>query len=127
MPEIRFTIRHAAVEDIFALTATNTGYVEWELDQKDQGGKHHHATGVTKFRVEGGKNRHGKDYVFDQVVAAAAYPHNTASIQSLVPWRGLSPAVTKTLAAGHVEKAQRWVEAAYQAEKDLPEAEAMSR
>ena len=49
MPEIRFTVRHTAVEDIFALTATNTGYVEWELGQTDRGGQHHHTTGVTKY------------------------------------------------------------------------------
>ena len=55
MSETRFTVQHTAVEDIFALTGTNNGYVEWEVDQTDREGKQYHATGITKFRVEGGK------------------------------------------------------------------------
>lgn len=75
MPETRFTVQHTAVEDIFALTGTNNGYVEWEVDQTDRKGKKYHATGITRFRVEGGKIRHAKDYIFDQDVVATAYPH----------------------------------------------------
>ena len=63
-----------------ALTATNTGYVEWELDQSDRYGKRYHGSGITKFRVEGGKIRHGKDYIFDQVVTATAYPHKEPAV-----------------------------------------------
>jgi ketosteroid isomerase-like protein len=74
MPETKFTIRHTAVEDIFALNATNNLYVEWEVDQTDREGQRYHATGVTRFRVEGGKIRHVKDYIFDQDVVAIAYP-----------------------------------------------------
>ncbi len=65
MPTIRFTVQHTAVEDIFALTATNNGYVEWEVDQSDREGKQYHATGITKLQIDGGKIRHVKDYVFD--------------------------------------------------------------
>jgi hypothetical protein len=57
-----------------------------------------------------------------------------ARIQALVPGWVLPPAVTEPLAAGDAEKALRaarvalqWVEAAFQAEQDLPRIEAMSR
>ena len=33
-------------------------------------------TGVTMFRLEGGKIRHVKDCILDQEVIATAYPHN---------------------------------------------------
>ena len=74
MPETRFTVRHATVENIFALGLTNTSLVEWELDQVDRDGKRYHVTGVTAFHVERGKIRHGKDYIFDQDVESTAYP-----------------------------------------------------
>ena len=78
MPQTKFTVEHTAVEDIFALTATNNGYVEWEVDQTDREGQQYHATGITKFGIEGGKIRHGKDYIFDQDVVATAYPRRAA-------------------------------------------------
>ena len=80
MPKVRFTVEHTAVEDIFALTGTNSGYVEWEVDTFDREGKEYHATGVTGFRVEGGKIRHAKDYIFDQDVVAAAFPPKDADV-----------------------------------------------
>ena len=83
MPEVRFTIEHTAVEDILALSATNSGYVEWEVDSTDREGRRYHATGITKFRVEDGKIRHAKDYVFDQDVVAAAYPHKGADVADM--------------------------------------------
>ena len=79
MPETRFTVRHAAVENIFALGLTNSTYVEYELDQVDRSGKRYHVTGVTAFHVAGGKIRHAKDYIFDQDVEATAYPPKGAA------------------------------------------------
>jgi ketosteroid isomerase-like protein len=79
MPETRFTVRHTAVENIFALGLTNSTYVEWELDQVDRSGKHYHVTGVTAFHVKSGKIRHGRDYIFDQDVEATAYPRKEAT------------------------------------------------
>jgi ketosteroid isomerase-like protein len=78
MPKVRFTIEHTAVENIFALTGKNSGYVEWEVDTFDREGKEYHATGITRFRIEGGRIRHAKDYIFDQDVVAAAYPPKAA-------------------------------------------------
>ncbi len=75
MPETKFTVQHTAVEDMLALTGTNEGYVEWEVDSSDREGKHYHVTGITKFHTEGGKIRHVKDYIYDQDVVATAYPH----------------------------------------------------
>jgi ketosteroid isomerase-like protein len=80
MPETRFTVRHTAVENIFALAPTNSTYVEYELDQVDRSGSRYHVTGVTAFHVERGKIRHARDYVFDQGVEAAAYPHKEAAL-----------------------------------------------
>lgn len=80
MPETKFTVRHAAVENIFALGPTNSSYVEYELDQVDRSGKHYHVTGVTAFHVIGGKIRHAKDYIFDQDVEAIAYPSRDAEV-----------------------------------------------
>ena len=37
-------------------------------------------TGVTMFRLEGGKIRHVKDCILDQEVIATAYPHNGADV-----------------------------------------------
>ncbi len=79
MPETRFTVRHTAVENIFALRLTNNSYVEYELDQVDRNGKHYHVTGVSAFHVEGVKIRHAKDYIFDQDVEATAYPPRDAA------------------------------------------------
>ena len=80
MPKVRFTVEHTAVEDIFAFTATNCGYVEWEVDTFDREGNEYHVTGVTRFSIEGGKIRHVKDFIFDQDVVAAAYPHKGADV-----------------------------------------------
>ena len=80
MPETRFTVRHTAVEDIFALGLTNSSYVEYELEQVDRDGTRYHVTGVTAFHVTRGKIRHAKDYVFDQDVEATAYPRKDAAV-----------------------------------------------
>lgn len=85
MPESRFTVRHTAVEDIFALGLTNSSYVEYELDQVDRRGKHYHVTGVTAFHATRGKIRHAKDYVFDQDVEATAYPPKDTSVAVVNP------------------------------------------
>ena len=78
MPETRFTVRHTAVENIFALGLTNDSYVEYELDQVDHAGRHYHVTGVTAFHIKGAKIRHAKDFIFEQDVEATAYPPREA-------------------------------------------------
>jgi hypothetical protein len=85
MPETRFTVRHAAVENIFALGLTNRSYVEYELDQVDRSGKHYHVTGVTAFHATRGRISHAKDYIFDQDVEATAYPPRAPSLAERNP------------------------------------------
>ena len=87
MPVTKFTARHAAVENIFALTLTNDTYVEYELDQVDRSGNRYHVTGVTAFHVEGAKIHHAKDYIFDQDVEATAYPARDAAVAEPNPQR----------------------------------------
>src|SRR3990172_10084474 len=66
MPVIRFTLNHVSVENIFAMGATNTVHVEWDLEESDNDGNAYRLTGVTAFHVVGGKAKHIKDYIFDQ-------------------------------------------------------------
>ena len=46
-PEIRFTLRHAAVENIFSVTGTNTLPVDWDLECTNRAGRTFHNSGVT--------------------------------------------------------------------------------
>jgi ketosteroid isomerase-like protein len=78
MPEIHFTLNHVAVENIFAMGATNVVYVEWDLDETDTDGQKHHLTGVTAFDIVHGKVKFGKDYIFEQQVLAGIYPREKA-------------------------------------------------
>lgn len=78
MPEIHFTLNHVAVENIFAMGASNVVYVEWDLDEIDTDGNAHHLTGVTAFDIVHGKVKSGKDYIFEQEVLAGIYPREEA-------------------------------------------------
>lgn len=80
MPQIHFTLRHISVEDIFALSGTNTVHVEWDLDEADQAGRRYHITGVTAFDVVGGKARSVKDYIFDQDLVTSIWPRTTEAV-----------------------------------------------
>jgi ketosteroid isomerase-like protein len=54
-PEIRFTVRHVGVEDIFSVRGTNTLLVEWDLDYTNRAGRMFHNSGVTSGSTRGGK------------------------------------------------------------------------
>jgi ketosteroid isomerase-like protein len=71
-PEIRFTVRHVAVEDICSMSGTNSVLVEWDLDYTDVTGRWFHNSGVTSGSSSGGKIVRLRDYVFDWTVLAAA-------------------------------------------------------
>jgi ketosteroid isomerase-like protein len=86
-PEIRFTVRHVAVENIFSVTGTNTLLIEWDLDYTNRAGRTIHDSGVTSMSARGGKIVRLRDYLFDWVnLAAANAPEPGAS--------GLRPAGT---------------------------------
>lgn len=68
MPKIQYTLTHVLLERPLALGASNVAHVEWELDQTDLEGHSYRLTGVTVFRVEGGKAIYAKNYIFEQEV-----------------------------------------------------------
>jgi ketosteroid isomerase-like protein len=71
-PEIRFTVRHVAVENIFSVTGSNTLLVEWDLDYTNRAGRTFHNSGVTSGSARGGKIVRLRDYLFDWIALAAA-------------------------------------------------------
>ncbi len=76
----RFTVTSVSVEDIFALGATNTVHVEWELDEVNRAGEHFHLTGVTALHARGGKAVLVRDYIPDQDVLERAWPPPMAHV-----------------------------------------------
>lgn len=71
MPEICITLRHISVAHPWPLSRSNVVHAEWELDETDREGHHHHLTGVSAIEVEGGKTRHLEDYILEQQQRAA--------------------------------------------------------
>jgi ketosteroid isomerase-like protein len=71
-PEIRFTVRHVAVENIFSVTGTNTLLVEWDLDYTNCAGRMFHNSGITSASARNGKIVRLRDYLFDWVALAEA-------------------------------------------------------
>ena len=71
-PEIHFTLRHVAVEDIFSMGGTNTLLVEWDLDYTNLAGQMFHNSGVTSGIARRGKIVRLRDYLFDWVALAEA-------------------------------------------------------
>jgi len=71
-PEVRFTLRHVAVEGIGSMSGTNTLLIEWDLDYTDVSGHWFHNSGVTSGSTKGGKIVRLRDYVFDWVSLAEA-------------------------------------------------------
>jgi len=71
-PEVRFTLRHVAVEDILAMGGTNTLLIEWDLDYTDVTGRWFHNAGVTVGTARGGRIVRLCDHVFDWVSLAEA-------------------------------------------------------
>lgn len=74
MAEIHFTLKHVSVEHIFALGASNTVHVEWELDETNSAGQRFHVTGMTSLTARGGKAVLVHDYIPDQDVLEQAWP-----------------------------------------------------
>ena len=64
-PKINFTLKEVFVSNIFALGATNNIAAEWDIVETDREGKESHNSGVTTFRVKGGKVVSMHDYIFN--------------------------------------------------------------
>lgn len=64
-PKIDFTIKEVFVSNVFAMGATNSIAVEWDIVEVNDKGKEFHNSGVTTIRVKSGKVVDMKDYIFD--------------------------------------------------------------
>jgi hypothetical protein len=71
-PEIRFTARHVAVENILPVTGTNTLLVKWDLDYTNRAGRTFHNSGITSGSARGGKIVRLRECLFDWIALAAA-------------------------------------------------------
>jgi ketosteroid isomerase-like protein len=71
-PQIRFTLRHVDVENIFALSGTNTLLIEWDLEYTNRAGRTFHNSGVTSGSARNGKIVRLRDYLFDWIALAEA-------------------------------------------------------
>ncbi len=72
-PSTTFTVHAVSVDNIMAVTGTNTIHVDWSLDEIDGNGRAFHLTGVTALHVRDGKVFYVKDFIFDQDVIAEAW------------------------------------------------------
>ncbi len=62
-PKIDFTIKEVFVSNIFALGKTNNVALEWDVIETNHEGKEFRNSGVTIFRVKGGKAFAIRDYI----------------------------------------------------------------
>jgi ketosteroid isomerase-like protein len=72
-PKMYFTVREVFVSNIFALGATNSVAVEWDLTETNREGKEFRNSGVTIFSVKGGKVVATKEYVFNTDILKEAW------------------------------------------------------
>ncbi len=63
LPRIDFTVKEVYISNIFALGATNSIAVEWDVIETNHEGKEFHNSGVTTIRVKGGKIVAVRDYI----------------------------------------------------------------
>ena len=64
-PQIRFTIKHICVQNIFDMTGTNHITVEWDVKLSNKDGKDIQNSGVTTLDLKMGKAVLVRDYMFD--------------------------------------------------------------
>ncbi len=64
-PQIRFDVQQVCVENIFALTGTNTVAVHWDIHLTNRSGRVGRNSGVTVISLEGGRVVRVKDFLFD--------------------------------------------------------------
>lgn len=74
MERIRFHLKHVCVDAPFALGASNTVAVEWDVEETDVDGVTYRMSGVTVIEGRRGKVVRAREYVFEQDVLARAWP-----------------------------------------------------
>lgn len=72
-PKLDFTIKEVFVSNIFALGATNSIAVEWDVTEVNREGKEFHNSGVTTIRVKNGKAAAIRDYISNTDILKEAW------------------------------------------------------
>jgi len=72
-PKIDFTVKEVFVSNIFALGATNSIAVEWDITETNREGKEFRNSGVTTIRVKGGKVVAVRDYISNTDILREAW------------------------------------------------------
>jgi len=72
-PKFDFTVKEVFVSNIFALGATNSIAVEWDVAETNREGKELHNSGVTTIRVKGGKVVAVRDYISNTDILKEAW------------------------------------------------------
>ncbi len=72
-PKFDFTVKEVFVSNIFALGATNSIAVEWDIVETNREGKEFHNSGVTTIRVKGGKVVAVRDYISNTDILKEAW------------------------------------------------------
>ncbi len=72
-PRIDFTVKEVFISDIFALGATNSIAVEWDVSETNREGKEFRNSGVTTIRIKGGKAVAIRDYISNTDILKEAW------------------------------------------------------
>ncbi len=72
-PKMNFTVKEVFVSNIFVLGATNNVAVEWDLTETNRKGKEFRNSGVSIFRVKGGKVVATQEYIFNTDILKEAW------------------------------------------------------
>lgn len=83
--DIRFQVRHVAVEDIAALGGTNAATIEWELVERDLEGRSYRLQGVTAVEARGGRIVRARDYIFDTAPILELWGGSTTAAAAAEP------------------------------------------
>ena len=71
-PSTTFTLRSVSVDNLFAVTGTNTIHMEWDQSETDRQDRSFQVSGVSALHARAGKVVHVRDYIFDPEVIAEA-------------------------------------------------------
>ena len=72
-PKIDFTVKEVFISNIFALGATNSIAVEWDVIETNREGKEFHNSGVTTIRVKRRKIVAVRDYISNTDILKEAW------------------------------------------------------
>lgn len=64
-PELKITLTHIAVTNIFDFLGNNVVFTKWEADVTNRDGYRLRNSGITVIKIKSGKAVHVKQYIFD--------------------------------------------------------------